>query len=645
MAQTPERRVTLEMDNITKTFPGVKALSDVTFDVREHEIHAICGENGAGKSTLMKVLSGVHPHGSYSGRIVVEGKEASYKNVKDSEKDGIVVIQQELALSPHLSIAENIFLGNERSNHGVIDWDRTKAEAKALMTKVGLNEKPETIVSNIGVGKQQLVEIAKALGKDVKVLILDEPTAALNDDSQKLLDLIVGLKESGISCVIISHKLSEIRQVADRVTVIRDGQTITTHDMHGDVEVTEGLLIRDMVGRSMDNRFPDHVSKIGEEVMRVENWAVTSPITGRRALHDVSFNVRAGEIVGIAGLMGAGRTELAMSLFGKSWGIYEHGDLYLHDKKVALNSVRQAINAGIAYASEDRKRYGLNLIGAWQGFWVVFVGIPGFIVTLAGMLLFRGLAIVMVPQTIAPLPSGFVKIANGGILGWFGFAGVLDVFTLVVGVLLAAMFVFSQLRRRASLIKHGLEPEPMWLAITKMVVIVAFILVFTYILAGAAIGFPFVLVICGVLVVVYTFVLNKTTFGRYIYAVGGNREAARLSGISVESVNFWMFVNMGFLAAIGAIVTTSRAGAAVSAAGQNYEMDVIAACFIGGAAVWGGIGRISGTIIGALFMGVLNMGLSIMSVDSAWQQAIKGLVLLGAVAFDQLNKSRAARTV
>lgn len=365
MAQTPERRVILEMDNITKTFPGVKALSDVTFDVREHEIHAICGENGAGKSTLMKVLSGVHPHGSYSGRIVVEGKEASYKNIKDSEKDGIVVIQQELALSPHLSIAENIFLGNERSKHGVIDWDRTKAEAKALMTKVGLNEKPETIVSNIGVGKQQLVEIAKALGKDVKVLILDEPTAALNDDdSQKLLDLIVGLKESGISCVIISHKLSEIRQVADRVTVIRDGQTITTHDMHGDVEVTEGLLIRDMVGRSMDNRFPDHVSKIGEEVMRVENWAVTSPITGRRALHDVSFNVRAGEIVGIAGLMGAGRTELAMSLFGKSWGIYEHGDLYLHDKKVALNSVRQAIDAGIAYASEDRKRYGLNLIGA-----------------------------------------------------------------------------------------------------------------------------------------------------------------------------------------------------------------------------------------------------------------------------------------
>lgn len=365
MAHAPERRAILEMDSITKTFPGVTALSDVTFDVREHEIHAICGENGAGKSTLMKVLSGVHPHGSYTGRIVVEGKESLYKSVRDSEKDGIVVIQQELALSPHLSIAENIFLGNERATHGVIDWNRTKAEAKALMEKVGLDELPETIVSNIGVGKQQLVEIAKALGKDVKVLILDEPTAALNDDdSQKLLDLIVGLKESGISCVIISHKLSEIRQVADRVTVIRDGRTIATHDMHGDVEVTEGLLIRDMVGRSMDNRFPDHEPRIGREVMRVENWTVTSPVTGRRALHDVNFNVHAGEIVGIAGLMGAGRTELAMSVFGKSWGIYEHGEVYLHDKPVSLNSVRQAIDAGIAYASEDRKRYGLNLIGS-----------------------------------------------------------------------------------------------------------------------------------------------------------------------------------------------------------------------------------------------------------------------------------------
>ncbi|QPK81283.1 sugar ABC transporter permease [Schaalia sp. ZJ405] len=283
-------------------------------------------------------------------------------------------------------------------------------------------------------------------------------------------------------------------------------------------------------------------------------------------------------------------------------------------------------------------------LGAWQGFWVAFVGIPGFIVTLAGMLLFRGLAIVIVPQTIAPLPKGFVSIANSGILGWLGFAGVYDVFTLIIGVVLAALFIVSQLRRRASLVKHGLTPEPMWLLIGKLVFVSLFVLGFMFILSGSAIGLPYVLVICAVLILVYTFVLNKTTFGRYIYAVGGNREAARLSGISVRSVNFWMFVNMGFLAAVGAIVTTSRAGAAVSAAGQNYELDVIAACFIGGAAVWGGIGRISGTIIGALFMGVLNMGLSIMSVDSAWQQAIKGLVLLFAVAFDQINKARATKT-
>ncbi|RRR26584.1 sugar ABC transporter permease [Schaalia georgiae] len=281
-------------------------------------------------------------------------------------------------------------------------------------------------------------------------------------------------------------------------------------------------------------------------------------------------------------------------------------------------------------------------VGAWQGFWVAFVGIPGFIVTLAGMLLFRGLAIVIVPQTIAPLPSGFVQIANAGILGWFAYIGVYDVFTIVLGVVLAAVFAVSQLRRRASLVKHGLVVEPLWLAIVKMVGVGVFVIAFAFILAGSAIGLPFVLVICAVLVLVYAFVLNKTTFGRYIYAVGGNREAAKLSGISVRSINFWIFVNMGFLAAVGAIVTTSRAGAAVSAAGQNYELDVIAACFIGGAAVWGGIGRISGTIIGALFMGVLNMGLSIMTVDSAWQQAIKGLVLIIAIAFDQLNKARSA---
>ncbi|MDO4260004.1 MAG: sugar ABC transporter permease [Actinomycetaceae bacterium] len=284
------------------------------------------------------------------------------------------------------------------------------------------------------------------------------------------------------------------------------------------------------------------------------------------------------------------------------------------------------------------------VVGAWQGFWVAYVEIPGFIVTLGGMLLFRGLAIVLVPNTIAPLPAEFVAIANKGILGWFGFVGQFDAFTLVLGIVLAAVVVYSQWNSRANLVKHGLVVEPLWLAAIKWSVIALFIVGVSVLLAQATNGLPYVLVICGVLVVVYAFVMNNTTFGRYIYAVGGNREAARLSGISVRAVNFWMFVNMGLLAAVGAIVTTSRAGAAVSAAGQNYELDIIAACFIGGAAVWGGVGRISGTIIGALFMGVLNMGLSIMNVDSAWQQAIKGLVLLAAVAFDQINKVRANRT-
>lgn len=365
MTEQAQSAVILKMEDISKSFPGVIALSHVTFDVRENEIHAICGENGAGKSTLMKVLSGVHPHGSYKGRILLDDREAIYRSVKDSEKDGIVVIQQELALSPHLSIAENIFLGNERATHGVIDWDRTNAEAKELMAKVGLDESPSTRVSDVGVGKQQLIEIAKALGKEVRVLILDEPTAALNDDdSQKLLDLIVGLKQSGISCVIISHKLSEIRSIADRVTVIRDGQTIRTHDVRAGGEITEDALIRDMVGRAMENRFPDHESHIGDEVLRVENWSVINPVNDRRALHDVSLTARAGEIVGIAGLMGAGRTELAMSIFGRSWGRYESGDLYLRGKRIEVTSVKAAIEAGIAYASEDRKRYGLNLIAS-----------------------------------------------------------------------------------------------------------------------------------------------------------------------------------------------------------------------------------------------------------------------------------------
>ena len=356
--------VILEMRDIVKTFPGVKALSGVDLRVRRGEVHAICGENGAGKSTLMKVLSGVHPHGTYEGEIRFEGKPVQFRSIRDSERDGIVIIHQELALSPFLSIAENIFLGNEQARNGIINWARTNAEAAKLLRRVGLDEKPDTKVVHIGVGKQQLVEIAKALSKDVKLLILDEPTAALNDDdSAHLLDLIRGLRDEGITCIIISHKLNEIAAIADTTTVIRDGQTIETMDMHGTEPVSEERIIRAMVGRSIDNRFPDHTPTIGEMVLQVKDWTVYHPQDPDRVIVDsASFEVRAGEIVGIAGLMGAGRTELAMSRFGRSWGTKISGEVYLHGKRVHPDTVGKAIDLGLAYASEDRKRYGLNLI-------------------------------------------------------------------------------------------------------------------------------------------------------------------------------------------------------------------------------------------------------------------------------------------
>jgi putative multiple sugar transport system ATP-binding protein len=355
--------VILQMQDITKTFPGVKALQDVSITVNRGEIHAICGENGAGKSTLMKVLSGVYPHGTYEGEIYFEGNRCEFANIRDSEHLGIVIIHQELALCPELSIAENIFLGNETTKNGLIDWNATNARAAALLDRVGLRENPTTRVLDLGVGKQQLVEIAKALSKDVKLLILDEPTAALNDDdSAHLLDLLRGLRSEGITCVIISHKLNEIAAIADSTTIIRDGRTIETLDMRRD-EVTEERIISLMVGRDLEHRFPEHRSTIGEEVLRIENWTVHSPTQrGRVVVKDVSMNLRAGEIVGLAGLMGAGRTELAMSVFGRSWGIGISGQLYKNGRPIEAKSVQAAIRHGIAYATEDRKRFGLNLI-------------------------------------------------------------------------------------------------------------------------------------------------------------------------------------------------------------------------------------------------------------------------------------------
>ncbi|MFE4467733.1 multiple monosaccharide ABC transporter ATP-binding protein [Leifsonia sp. NPDC056824] len=353
----------LEMRNISKTFPGVKALQDVSISIEEGSVHAICGENGAGKSTLMKVLSGVYPHGTFDGEIVLNGDPVEFKSINDSEAAGIVIIHQELALSPYLSIAENIYLGNERQHGGWIDWNETNLEAGKLLARVGLHDNPITKIKDIGVGKQQLVEIAKALSKEVKILILDEPTAALNDDdSAHLLDLIRQLQSHGITSIIISHKLNEIKAIADRVTIIRDGRTIETLEMRGD-GASEDRIIKGMVGRDVASRFPDHVPHIGEELLRIEDWTVHHPLDrSRKVVDGANLTVRAGEIVGIAGLMGAGRTELAMSVFGRSYGVDISGQVYKRGEPISTSTVSKAIEHGIAYSTEDRKHFGLNLI-------------------------------------------------------------------------------------------------------------------------------------------------------------------------------------------------------------------------------------------------------------------------------------------
>lgn len=353
----------LEMRSITKTFPGVLALDNVNMSVARGQIHAICGENGAGKSTLMKVLSGVWPHGSYEGDIVYEGEVMNFKNIRDSEEKGIVIIHQELALSPFMSIAENIFLGNEVKKRGLIDWNETEKEAALLMARVGLKEKPQTRIMDIGVGKQQLVEIAKALSKRVKLLILDEPTAALNDeDSEHLLSLLRHLKGQGITSIMISHKLNEIAAIADSTTIIRDGKTIETLDMAGG-EIDQERIIKGMVGRDMTHRYPEHQPTIGDEILRVEHWTAHHPDDKTRVVvDDVSINVRKGEIVGLAGIMGAGRTEFARSLFGHSWGSNISGTVYMHGREISVKTIAEAIKNGLAYATEDRKRFGLNLI-------------------------------------------------------------------------------------------------------------------------------------------------------------------------------------------------------------------------------------------------------------------------------------------
>jgi putative multiple sugar transport system ATP-binding protein len=353
----------LEMKNITKEFPGVKALNNVSFRVAEGEIHCLVGENGAGKSTLMKVLSGVYPYGSYSGDILFGGEVQKFTSIRDSEKAGIVIIYQELALIPEMTVYENIFLGNEIKKGLVVDLNETIKRAGEMLKKVRLNVNPAAKVKELGVGKQQLVEIAKALSKEVRLLILDEPTSALNeDDSENLLNLLRELRNHGVTCVLISHKLKEVIEIADSVTVLRDGKTIVTLS-NAKGEVNENVLIKYMVGREIDNIYPVRENKqIGDVVLEVKNWSAYDPALGRKVLKNVNFNVRQGEIVGFAGLMGSGRTELALSLFGNPDHYHLEGELYLRGKRQVFHHPQEAIRSGIAYVTEDRKGDGLILI-------------------------------------------------------------------------------------------------------------------------------------------------------------------------------------------------------------------------------------------------------------------------------------------
>ncbi|GKW47198.1 sugar ABC transporter ATP-binding protein [Planococcus sp. NCCP-2050] len=353
----------LEMKGISKEFTGVKALSNVNFKVKKGEIHCLIGENGAGKSTLMKVLSGVYPHGNYEGDIIYEGEVQKFSNISDSVKAGISIIHQELALFPDLTVYENIFAGNEVKRGAFVDWNQTVVEAQKMLKKVNLRVNPETLVKDLSVGRQQLVEIAKALSKEVKLLILDEPTAALNeDDSENLLELLKGLKQEGITCIMISHKLKEVISIADKATVLRDGQTICTLDA-ADGPISESIIIQNMVGREIKDIYPKRANKnIGDKILELKNWSAYDVELGREVVKDVDFHIKKGEIVGIAGLMGAGRTELALSIFGNPKSYKVQGDLLLNGKKRKFTHTKDAIKAGIAYVTEDRKGNGLFLL-------------------------------------------------------------------------------------------------------------------------------------------------------------------------------------------------------------------------------------------------------------------------------------------
>ncbi len=349
----------LEMRDITKEFPGVKALDNVNLDLFAGEFHALVGENGAGKSTLMKVLSGVYPFGNYTGEIVMDGEVQTFHTIREAEDAGIAIIFQELSLVKELTIAENIFLGREPANLGVINWHKMYKDASSLLKDLHLDIRPQTEVGNLGIGQQQLVEIAKALSHDAKLLVLDEPTAALTEaEVETLFTILRKLKERGVGMIYISHKLDEVFEMSDRITVLRDGQTVGTQPA---AELDKDRVISLMVGREVGDIFPEVSHKMGDVAMEVKNLtAYEFEHPDKKLVDNVSFTVRKGEVLGIAGLMGAGRSELLSTIFG-AWRGKHSGEIFVEGKKVDIRSPKDAIDNGIGFVTEDRKRFGLIL--------------------------------------------------------------------------------------------------------------------------------------------------------------------------------------------------------------------------------------------------------------------------------------------
>jgi D-xylose transport system ATP-binding protein len=351
--------VLLEMKSITKSFPGVRALDGVSFDLKPGEIHALVGENGAGKSTLIKILAGVYPHPEYGGEIILDGSERRFAKIRDSETAGIAVIYQELSLVKDLNVAENIFLGREPRRFGIINWEELYSRAQKLLDELHLEIDPRTPVVNLGIGQQQLVEIAKALSQKARILVLDEPTAALTDtEVETLFRILNDLRARDVAMIYISHKLDEVFHLSDRITVLRDGKTIGTS---ASSETDEPRVISQMVGRDVDQIFPVSKHERGEVVFEVRQVTVEDPsVPGKLLVDRVGFSVHKGEVLGIAGLMGSGRSELLMAIFGAHPG-RKSAELFVAGKRIQINKPADAINQGIGFVTEDRKRYGLIL--------------------------------------------------------------------------------------------------------------------------------------------------------------------------------------------------------------------------------------------------------------------------------------------